>query len=155
METYFGYIDNVQDALLIIEAARNGILRRAQHRLTEKERRMIRSGSIFVWDESEAGMRRWTDGRAWSPSRVSGCFLNYRELEHRRRGPGIAMPYSWISQGGGLVKRTISVTVSENRKLHLISYFRKRDIVEGRLRSPRQDSTLSGLSIPPELYPDV
>jgi hypothetical protein len=55
----------------------------------------------------------------------------------------------------GLVKRTISVTVSENRKLHLISYFRKRDVVEGRLRSPRQDPTLSGLSIPPELYPDV
>ncbi|KAI9592613.1 Gti1/Pac2 family-domain-containing protein [Syncephalis fuscata] len=195
METYFGYIDNVQDALLIIEAARNG--------------------SIFVWDESEAGMRRWTDGRAWSPSRVSGCFLNYRELEHRRRGPGVAMPYSWISQGytptitwvdvntkrnavsaamapttnstpvqfptqasqrnrswmsmdsgctaktgfrykvDGLVKRTISVTVSENRKLHLISYFRKRDVVEGRLRSPRQDSALSGLAIPPELYPDV
>ncbi|RKP25561.1 Gti1/Pac2 family-domain-containing protein, partial [Syncephalis pseudoplumigaleata] len=144
METYFGYIDNVQDALLIIEAARNGILRRAQHRLTEKERRMIRSGSIFVWDESEAGMRRWTDGRAWSPSRVSGCFLNYRELEHRFR-----------YKVDGLVKRTISVTVSENRKLHLISYFRKRDVVEGRLRSPRQDAALAGLPIPPELYPDV
>lgn len=31
-------------------------------------------------------MRRWTDGRTWSPSRVSGSFLTYRELESKRRG---------------------------------------------------------------------
>ncbi|KAI2474456.1 cAMP-independent regulatory protein pac2, partial [Pyrenophora tritici-repentis] len=29
------------------------------------------SGSVFVWDEREAGMRRWTDGKSWSASRVS------------------------------------------------------------------------------------
>ncbi|RKP05727.1 Gti1/Pac2 family-domain-containing protein, partial [Thamnocephalis sphaerospora] len=156
METYFGYIETVQDALLVIEAARSGILRRSQHRLTDKERRSIRSGSVFVWDESEAGMRRWTDGRAWSPSRVNGCFLNYRELEHRRRGNSTSAPYAHFRyKTDGLVKRTISVTVSENRKLHLVSYFSKQDVAKSLLRCPRNDPALSEQAIPPEFYPDV
>ncbi|KAJ2682372.1 Gluconate transport-inducing protein, partial [Coemansia sp. RSA 1285] len=35
--------------------------------------------------EGESGMKRWTDGRSWSPSRVQGCFLTYHEWEGRRR----------------------------------------------------------------------
>ncbi|CAJ0755022.1 1821_t:CDS:2 [Entrophospora sp. SA101] len=26
-------------------------------------------------------MRRWTDGKSWSASRINGSFLTYRELE--------------------------------------------------------------------------
>ncbi|OZJ01749.1 hypothetical protein BZG36_05242, partial [Bifiguratus adelaidae] len=62
-----------------------GPLHRVQRRLSEKERASIRSGSVYAWDEREAGMRRWTDGRNWSPSRVSGAFLTYRELDFKRR----------------------------------------------------------------------
>ena len=36
---------------------------------------MITSGSVFVFDENESGMKQWTDGFAWSPSRVLGNFL--------------------------------------------------------------------------------
>src|SRR5271168_5467402 len=86
METYFGYVRTPLDAILLFEACRLGVLPRVQRRLSEKERMSIRSGSVFVWDEREAGMRRWTDGKAWSASRVSGSFLTYREMEGKRGG---------------------------------------------------------------------
>ncbi|CAO3589112.1 unnamed protein product [Absidia cylindrospora] len=85
METFIGYIKSPQDALLIFEACRQGQLNRVQRRLSSKERTLIQSGSIFAWDENEAGMRRWTDGKTWSPSRVLGSFLTYRELDTKRR----------------------------------------------------------------------
>ncbi|KAG0194213.1 hypothetical protein DFQ28_000932 [Apophysomyces sp. BC1034] len=46
---------------------------------------MIQSGSVFVFDERESGIKRWTDGLVWSPSRILGNFLIYRELD--KRGP--------------------------------------------------------------------
>ena len=92
METYYGVIENVHDALLVFEACRLGYLNRVQRRLSEKERRALRSGSVFVWDEEESGMRRWTDGRIWSPSRVLGSFLTYRELDARKSSTRRPMP---------------------------------------------------------------
>ncbi|KAJ1957814.1 Gluconate transport-inducing protein, partial [Dispira parvispora] len=85
LETYHGYIESGHDALLLFEACRMGYFSRVQRRLSDKERATIRSGSIFVWDEEESGMRRWTDGKTWSPSRVLGCFLTYQELIPKRR----------------------------------------------------------------------
>ncbi|ODV63267.1 Gti1/Pac2 family protein ASCRUDRAFT_93798 [Ascoidea rubescens DSM 1968] len=81
METYHGMISSTNDAILLMEATRLSILPKITRRLTEHERKSIKSGSIYIWDEEEAGMRRWTDGRSWSASRVSGCFLNYKEME--------------------------------------------------------------------------
>ncbi|CAJ0867239.1 5133_t:CDS:1, partial [Entrophospora sp. SA101] len=49
--------------------------------LSGKEHSSIRSGSVSVWDEREIVMRRWTDGKSWSASRINGSFLTYRELE--------------------------------------------------------------------------
>ncbi|KAF4217043.1 hypothetical protein CNMCM5878_006711 [Aspergillus fumigatiaffinis] len=86
METYIGHVPAPADANILFEACRIGLLPRVQRRLSEKERRSIRCGSVFVWDEREAGMRRWTDGKSWGPSRVSGGFLTYRELAGKRRG---------------------------------------------------------------------
>ena len=86
METYNGHVRTPADAILLFEACRIGLLPRVQRRLSEKERQQIKSGSVFVWDEREAGMRRWTDGKSWSASRVSGSFLTYREMEGKRGG---------------------------------------------------------------------
>jgi len=44
---------------------------------------MIASGSVFVFDEDESGIKRWTDGFFWSPSRILGNFLLYRETEQK------------------------------------------------------------------------
>src|ERR1700731_3573777 len=86
METYCGHVRTPADAIKLFEACRLGLLPRVQRRLSEKERQSIKSGSVFVWDEREAGMRRWTDGKSWSASRVSGSFLTYREMEGKRGG---------------------------------------------------------------------
>ncbi|SAM00200.1 hypothetical protein [Absidia glauca] len=82
-ETFHGYIDTTQDVLLVFEGCRRGLLPRVNRRLQEKERKLIQSGTVFVFDEQESGVKRWTDGMVWSPSRILGNFLIYRELEKR------------------------------------------------------------------------
>ena len=93
IETFHGPIENTGDALRVFELCRQGRLGRVRRRLHEKERRLIRSGSVFVFDEGESGIRRWTDGRLWSPSRILGNFLIYRELERRPAGSSAEVVY--------------------------------------------------------------
>lgn len=81
-----GWIGTTEDALLILEAARRGLIPRVTRRLVDSERKMITSGSVFVFDEDESGIKRWTDGFFWSPSRILGNFLLYRETEKRGAG---------------------------------------------------------------------
>ncbi|KAJ6589430.1 Gti1/Pac2 family-domain-containing protein [Mycena capillaripes] len=83
-----GWIETTGDALLILEAARRGIIPRVTRRLVDAERRMITSGSVFVFDEDESGIKRWTDGFYWSPSRILGNFLLYRETDKKGAGHG-------------------------------------------------------------------
>ncbi|EAU83455.1 cAMP-independent regulatory protein [Coprinopsis cinerea okayama7 len=78
-----GWIETTGDALLILEAARRGLIPRVTRRLVDSERKMITSGSVFVFDEEESGIKRWTDGFFWSPSRILGNFLLYRETDKR------------------------------------------------------------------------
>jgi len=81
-----GWIETTGDALLILEAARQGLIPRVTRRLVDSERKMISSGSVFVFDEDESGIKRWTDGFFWSPSRILGNFLLYRETDKRGAG---------------------------------------------------------------------
>jgi hypothetical protein len=83
-ESYFGYIETTRDALLVFEACKRGIIPRITRRLQEKDRHLIKSGSIFCFDERESGIKRWTDGLIWSPSRILGNFLVYRELQDKK-----------------------------------------------------------------------
>ncbi|KIY43225.1 hypothetical protein FISHEDRAFT_53925, partial [Fistulina hepatica ATCC 64428] len=78
-----GWIETTGDALLILEAARRGLIPRVTRRLVEAERKLITSGSVFVFDEDESGIKRWTDGFFWSPSRILGNFLLYRETDKK------------------------------------------------------------------------
>ena len=70
-----GWIETTWDVLLILKATRHGIIPCVMCCLLDSERRMITSGSVFVFDENESGMKWWTDGFSWSPSRVLGNFL--------------------------------------------------------------------------------
>lgn len=81
METYHGHVRTQLDAILLFEVCRLGLIPRIRRRLSERERLQIKSGSVYVWDEREAGLKRWTDGKSWSASRVSGSFLTYREMD--------------------------------------------------------------------------
>lgn len=169
--TYTGYIKTPMDAILLLaacdlpappESHKDAVYppRRITRRLLDDERaKLIRSGSVFVWEEREAAMRRWTDGRCWSASRVSGCFLTYRELETRRKYVVCAAPlltarsssYNLEDAGrlnqykrDGLIKQSFSVTTASKRKLHVISYYRKSDVVMGALKRVSEDAEYLG-----------
>lgn len=154
--TYRGHIKTTKDAILLLaacdlvdNAGTPGLPppRRVKRRLLDSERAdVICSGSIFVWDEKEAGMRRWTDGKCWSASRVSGCFLTYRELEARKK-PSSSItggPTSNLYKAEGLIKQSFSMTTTSGRKLHVISYYTKRDVREGLLRRVSEDPRFVG-----------
>ncbi|KAL7409987.1 Gti1/Pac2 family-domain-containing protein [Mrakia frigida] len=80
---FVGLIETTQDALLIFEAARRAVIPRITRRLLESEKVLIKSGAVFVFDELESGIKRWTDGLVWSPSRILSNFIIYREANER------------------------------------------------------------------------
>ncbi len=91
-------VRSVSDALVIFYAVSKGVLPIVSRRLDSEERRCIRSGSVYVWEERgpdaeatgvrfrpssplsvmltlfyfffQLGIERWTDGIRWGPSRV-------------------------------------------------------------------------------------
>lgn len=178
METYVGIIRSPADAITLFEACRLGLLPRVCRRLSEKERQQIKSGSVFVWDEREAGMRRWTDGKSWSASRVSGSFLTYREMEGKRSGGNTSFPHrSGITPDGsrgsddgengnddqpdgyrykpdGLMKQSFSITTSSGSHLHLISYFSRIQHQQQHLKQPTTDLSLRHIKPAPGMYPE-
>ncbi|KAK3347467.1 Gti1/Pac2 family-domain-containing protein [Neurospora tetraspora] len=175
METYYGSVRTTADAIKLFEACRVGTLPRVQRRLSEKERQAIRPGSVFVWDEREAGMRRWTDGKSWSASRVSGSFLTYREMEGKRAGfggrrnagrtPDSARASDedrgsddhhegYRYKADGLMKQSFSITTSHGQHLHLISYYARDGRGPANLPDPSSDPALRHVSIPKGIYPE-
>lgn len=176
METYHGHVRTPNDAIILFEACRIGILPRVQRRLSEKERQQIKSGSVFVWDEREAGMRRWTDGKSWSASRVSGSFLTYREMEGKRGGSALPTapaakrasgkspegsatgdsdgegPDGYRYKPDGLMKQSFSITTSSGQHLHLISYYSRSN--SNNLPQPTNDAQLRHIRPPKNMYPE-
>lgn len=129
-----GWIETTGDALLILEAARRGLIPRVTRRLVDSERKMITSGSVFVFDEDESGIKRWTDGFFWSPSRILGNFLLYRETEKKgtgHRGPRVEVPdghEQFGPDGGKLEGQTLSRPRGEASRLG-IDRHRERSLV--------------------------
>ncbi|KAI9748049.1 MAG: hypothetical protein M4579_007325 [Chaenotheca gracillima] len=183
METYQGHVRTPGDAIILFEACRLGLLPRVQRRLSEKERQSIKSGSVFVWDEREAGMRRWTDGKSWSASRVSGSFLTYREMEGKRGGGNsFAPPVAAVQRAGktpdstrgsdsdvdmpdegpdgyrykpdGLMKQSFSITTAGGAHLHLISYYSRSHPTSQALNSPSTDPALRMIRPQKGMYPE-
>ncbi|PGH36070.1 hypothetical protein GX50_01082 [[Emmonsia] crescens] len=179
METYNGHVRTPADAIILFEACRIGLLPRVQRRLSEKERQSIKSGSVFVWDEREAGMRRWTDGKSWSASRVSGSFLTYREMEGKRGGTHVTQasragktpesnrgsdedpgeggeegPDGYRYKPDGLMKQSFSITTSTGQHLHLISYYARSHPTAPGLNQPSTDPALRHIRPQKGLYPE-
>ncbi|KAI9031901.1 Gti1/Pac2 family-domain-containing protein [Phycomyces nitens] len=170
-ETFHGFIETTQDVLLVFEGCRRGLLPRIGRRLQERERRMIRSGSVFVFDEHESGIKRWTDGRYWSPSRILGNFLIYREIDkksdkkssgwspspdpgamnrNRERQLVGSLSDSFRFRPDGLIKKSMSIVV-HGVSHHLVSYYNPLDVVNHRLSTPSSHPQLSRLEISPDL----
>lgn len=124
-------------------------------------------------------MRRWTDGKSWSASRVSGSFLTYREMEGKRGGTSFVTPANRStktpdsaaedpSQNGdgedgpdgyrykpdGLMKQSFSITTSQGQHLHLISYYSRSHPTAQVLRQPSTDPNLTSIQPVKGLYPE-
>ncbi|KAI0458340.1 Gti1/Pac2 family-domain-containing protein [Xylaria acuta] len=80
--TFEGFIGSTMDALILFEASLSGVVTHVPRRPHDRERSsLIRSGHVFIYEEHSSGIKRWTDGVPWSPSRILGNFLLYRELD--------------------------------------------------------------------------
>ncbi|KAH7104042.1 Gti1/Pac2 family-domain-containing protein [Auriculariales sp. MPI-PUGE-AT-0066] len=170
------HLRDARDAQLILEAVRLGILQIVNRRLNEAERTAyIKSGSVFVWEESddELGLKRWTDGRFWSQSRMREPFLFYEErvvdrVPNEPRGSARGSPTSSSPSSPtarppqGLVKQTYSAFVhgqgplrpdgspAKPRKLHLTAYLTYADVPN--LPTIDLDPVLRVIAIPPGVY---
>ncbi|KAK6844003.1 hypothetical protein PG987_004863 [Apiospora arundinis] len=70
------------DALILFEACLTGHISYVLRRPHNRERaNLICSGNVFIYEEHQSGIKRWSDGVPWSPSRILGNFLLYRELD--------------------------------------------------------------------------
>ncbi|KAJ7689342.1 Gti1/Pac2 family-domain-containing protein [Mycena rosella] len=148
------HIRNITDAQRVLEAVRLNILPLVKRRLDHYERAQLRSGNVFVWEESETdnGLVRWTEGRRWSQSRMRGDCLFYeekigatpaeKEAKAMRRavkasesGQPVPAPpkrRDRPSKVNGLTKQTYSVTVqppgaARPKKWHLVAYLAADD----------------------------
>ena len=194
--TFYGCVGSTQDALILFEACLTGTLNHLARRPYDRERpNLIKSGNIFIYEEHSSGIKRWTDGIPWSPSRIMGNFLVYRELQQpfpigekkralKRTKPAAigkrneyTMPRNRIinsygaaassldvsssnvlskerersligslvdSYGfkeGGLVKKTISVTIGDVSH-HLVSYYTIADMMNNNFTTPSTDPKL-------------
>ncbi|KAJ3191190.1 hypothetical protein HK101_008002, partial [Irineochytrium annulatum] len=170
-ETFYGFIDSANDALMLMEASRIGglgILQRVKGRLNANDKNSIRSGSVFVFDQEESKIKRWTDGMNWSPSRIhNGCFLIYRQIVKADEAEATALvktevPLSvdrdlaepgfnaqlkdaMVVKQGGMVKKTISL-VYGGRHIHVISYYKREDVISGLLPVPSRTDRLGYMS---------
>lgn len=80
--TFQGHIASTMDALVLFQACLSGQLSHVPRRPHDGERKeLIKSGNVFIYEGYASGIKRWTDGVSWSPSRILGNFLVYRELK--------------------------------------------------------------------------
>lgn len=108
----------------------------------------------------------------WSPSRILGNFLIYRELDsreykrrntkeeqetemvvvdrNRERALVGSLTTSYNFKKGGLIKKTMSIVINGSPQ-HLISYYTKEDVLSHRLVTPSSIPELACLEISPEL----
>ncbi|CAK7903141.1 hypothetical protein CAAN1_16S00980 [[Candida] anglica] len=116
LASYHGTVNNLKDAVLLIEAVRIGRLPTITRRLNGYEREYIKPHSVYVWNETECGLKRWTDGKIWSASKASGPFLVYSELNKKS---------DTEPKHNGLIKQSFSLNTKQNQKFHLIAYTSK------------------------------
>jgi hypothetical protein len=79
--TWHGFLETTTDAMIIVEAVLQGRLSCIRSRPSSKEQaERLTSGTVIVYEECASGIKRWTDGVNWSPSRAMKNYLIYRQL---------------------------------------------------------------------------
>jgi len=146
------------DARIIFHAVRHDMLPIVKRRLDAEERRNIRSGDVFVWEErgnAEAtglGIERWTDSIRWGPSRTRDEFLFYHEKQSR--DADVMTDSSDMPYRRPLIKQTYSVyleqTTGRRAKWHLIAYYTQNTLDQ--LRTLDDHLELAALQVPEGAY---
>ncbi|KAJ3078234.1 hypothetical protein HK100_010786, partial [Physocladia obscura] len=138
-ESWFGFVKERADAVLLVEAVIAGTVKALKMVPADAT---LRSGSVIVFAESslQTQMTRWRDGESWSPSRIHGPFLLYREVESTKGKVAVAAQNEKCRFGttsfrpnsrpvqNGFAKRTITLIGSDNNKYRVISYFFPQDV---------------------------
>jgi len=147
------HVRTTADALKIFHAVRHDILPMVRRRLDADERRSIKSGDVFVWEErgnaeaSGLGIERWTDSIRWGPSRTRDDFLFYNEK--RDAAYPSDTPYR-----RPLIKQTYSVYLElctgRRTKWHLIAYYTQNTLDQ--LRTVDDYSQLVEIQVPDGAY---
>lgn len=166
MRNIAGYIGTYEEALLIVHAIRLGCFQTMRERLKIEERCRIESGDIFCFIENVNGMKRWTDGRIWSPSKICGEFLVYQEVPRHlsknsiKKRRGGESPYNInlarredIVDRTTLHKKTVSIRLEETT-YHIISYYRPIFVTYSLLNIPFFQNLSEVLNLFPELKSD-
>ncbi|KAG0100000.1 hypothetical protein BGZ93_004770 [Podila epicladia] len=85
-------------------------------RIDSQSQNLITPGSVFVFDEAEAKICRWTDGRIWSPSRICGNFLVYHELYRKlpKQKCSTAQAKANVRDGHGLKDKALREKVEQD-----------------------------------------
>lgn len=180
-QPYYGLVENTIQALRLVHAVRLGVVPRIIRRLNDAERKeKIISGAVFVFCVEESGIRRWTDGRVWSP-----CFDTkvYREMNEKIRGlkkvdgfeqwiPGDNDRSSLSSarrQQGRLYRSPVTGSIMANggfkvaglvKKVvkingfdhHLISYYTQEDVHMQHFKPMSTRSDIMDLDLPPHIF---
>jgi len=133
--TYRGRIRSVHDALILLEATRKEELPTINRRLTTIERnKYIKPNTIFVWNETTCGMKRWTDGKFWSASKVyNSHFLIYKQLHKDSKEV----------DEKGLIKQSFSLVTKQNQRLHLIAYIQNNGEATSTVHKKKKRKTTS------------
>ncbi|WUR03126.1 cAMP independent regulatory protein [Vairimorpha necatrix] len=169
MNKLFGYIQNYEDAMLMVHATRLGYIKPITQRLRSEERDNLRSGDIFVFIETENGIKRWTDGKIWSPSKINGQFLLYKEvprhlsksalkktsIQKNLSKQQLAQLHREIREDDklGFHKKTISI-LHEGKTYHIIGYYRPIFSKEALINIPFFNEIDYSLRKYPELLKD-
>ncbi|KZO92278.1 hypothetical protein CALVIDRAFT_601621 [Calocera viscosa TUFC12733] len=157
------WLHDTRDALVVVQAVRDGLLPALDRRLTRDESiNLVKSGHLFIFHEGESGIKRWTDSYKWTDSRIKHNYLIYAQKESNANERGAAeMPAPLYTQTGKqlstkdirslleciagplrkitginpdlLLKRTITIIIGPGDVYHLVSYYTYRDVLSGSL----------------------
>ncbi|KAI9886480.1 MAG: hypothetical protein M1823_001730 [Watsoniomyces obsoletus] len=133
--TYVGYIAEINDALLVLEACLSAKLRHLpRFPLKQELPHVVQSGNIFVYEKIATGTGEWDDRRGWE-----FCRHEYGLRVEQER-----------STSDALMKTSGSI-VLEGVCHYIVSYYKEEDVQRGTLKTPSQDPDLQKLKLRPGL----
>ncbi|KAI9330851.1 hypothetical protein BDR26DRAFT_691621 [Obelidium mucronatum] len=126
-ESFYGYIQTITDAELLLAAYLAGCIRLASEMPIETS---VRSGGVYIHRESG---RKWMDGLNWSHPSSDRGFLVYRILEEVRPGDLNFRRTNALRNrklpNACFCKRVISLTGTDGKRYTITSYFETKDVM--------------------------